>query len=68
VKPREKKIAKVTYLRRIGEGRAAHLPHRYADELDYVNNGGILQTVLRDLAWNSSPARAAPPARRPTRN
>jgi aconitate hydratase len=34
--------------RRNRQGRAADLPRRYADELGYLNNGGILQTVLRD--------------------
>ncbi|MEL6436739.1 MAG: aconitate hydratase AcnA [Pseudomonadota bacterium] len=50
VKPREKVIAKLTY----GDGRTADLPLicriDTADEIDYVNNGGILHYVLRDLA------------------
>ncbi len=50
VKPRDKVIAKLTY----GDGHTVDLPLicriDTADELDYVNNGGILQYVLRDLA------------------
>ncbi len=50
VKPRETKIAKVTY----GDGTTKDIPIicriDTVDEVDYVNNGGILQTVLRDLA------------------
>ncbi|MEO1747239.1 MAG: aconitate hydratase, partial [Pseudomonadota bacterium] len=50
VKPREKVIAKLTY----GDGRTVDLPLicriDTADEIDYVNNGGILHYVLRDLA------------------
>ena len=50
VKPREKVIAKLSY----GDGRTVDLPLicriDTADEIDYVNNGGILHYVLRDLA------------------
>ncbi len=50
IKPRETKIAKITY----GDGTVKDVPIicriDTMDELDYVNNGGILQTVLRDLA------------------
>ena len=50
IQPREKKIAKVTY----GDGSERDVPIicriDTLDEVDYVNNGGILQTVLRDLA------------------
>ncbi|MEM9999491.1 MAG: aconitate hydratase AcnA [Pseudomonadota bacterium] len=50
IKPREKIIAKLTY----GDGRTIDLPLicriDTADEVDYVNNGGILHYVLRDLA------------------
>ncbi|MEX3011728.1 aconitate hydratase AcnA [Hoeflea sp. TYP-13] len=50
IQPREKKIAKVTY----GDGTVKDVPIicriDTLDEVDYVNNGGILQTVLRDLA------------------
>ena len=50
VKPRDKVIAKVTY----ADGTVKDVPLicriDTADELDYVNNGGILHYVLRDLA------------------
>ena len=50
IQPREKKIAKVTH----GDGTTKDVPIicriDTLDEVDYVNNGGILQTVLRDLA------------------
>ena len=50
IKPRETKTAVVTY----GDGTVKEVPIicriDTMDELDYVNNGGILQTVLRDLA------------------
>ena len=50
IKPREKKIAKVTF----ADGTVKEVPILCRidtlDELTYVNNGGILQTVLRDLA------------------
>ena len=50
VKPRETRVAKVTY----ADGTVKDVPIicriDTLDELDYVNNGGILQTVLRDLA------------------
>jgi aconitate hydratase len=50
VKPRDKVIAKVTY----ADGTEKDVPLicriDTADELDYVNNGGILHYVLRDLA------------------
>ncbi len=50
VKPREKKIAKVTY----GDGTVKDIPIicriDTLDEVTYMNNGGILQTVLRQLA------------------
>ncbi|MCO6188073.1 aconitate hydratase AcnA [Rhizobium sp. L1K21] len=50
VKPREKKIAKITF----GDGSNKEVPIicriDTLDEITYVNNGGILQTVLRQLA------------------
>ena len=50
IKPREKKIAKITY----SDGTVKELPILCRidtlDEVTYMNNGGILQTVLRDLA------------------
>ncbi|EDQ35147.1 aconitate hydratase 1 [Hoeflea phototrophica DFL-43] len=50
IKPGERKTAKVTY----GDGLVKDIPIicriDTLDEVDYVNNGGILQTVLRDLA------------------
>ncbi|MBB4009158.1 aconitate hydratase AcnA [Allorhizobium taibaishanense] len=50
IKPREKKIAKITY----SDGSVKEVPLvcriDTLDEVTYVNNGGILQTVLRDLA------------------
>jgi len=50
LKPREKKIAKITY----GDGTVKEVPLLSRvdtlDEVVYLNNGGILQTVLRDLA------------------
>ncbi len=50
IKPRETKTAKITY----ADGTVKDVPIicriDTLDELDYVNNGGILQTVLRDLA------------------
>ncbi|TPW30970.1 aconitate hydratase AcnA [Martelella alba] len=50
IKPREKKIAKITY----GDGTVKDVPLicriDTLDEVTYVNNGGILQTVLRQLA------------------
>ena len=50
VKPREMKIAKITY----GDGSVKDVPILCRidtlDEVTYMNNGGILQTVLRDLA------------------
>ena len=50
VKPREKKIAKVIY----GDGTVKDIPIicriDTLDEVTYMNNGGILQTVLRQLA------------------
>ena len=50
VKPREKKVAKVTF----SDGTVKDVPILCRidtlDELTYVNNGGILQTVLRQLA------------------
>ncbi|MEK1869922.1 MAG: aconitate hydratase, partial [Ensifer adhaerens] len=50
VQPREKRVAKVTY----GDGSVKDVPLvcriDTLDEVTYVNNGGILQTVLRDLA------------------
>ncbi len=49
IKPRETKIAKVIY----GDGTVKDVPIicriETLDEVEYVNNGGILQTVLRDL-------------------
>ena len=50
VKPRQKVIAKITYAD--GETKDVPLICRVdtADEIGYLNNGGILQTVLRDLA------------------
>ncbi|OWK23565.1 hypothetical protein AJ87_34365 [Rhizobium yanglingense] len=50
IKPREKKIAKITY----SDGTVKEIPLLSRvdtlDEVIYLNNGGILQTVLRDLA------------------
>jgi aconitate hydratase len=50
IKPRERKIAKITY----GDGTVKEVPLicrvDTLDEVVYLNNGGILQTVLRDLA------------------
>ena len=50
IKPREKTVAKVTF----ADGTVKEIPILCRidtlDELGYVNNGGILQTVLRDLA------------------
>jgi aconitate hydratase len=50
IKPRERKIAKITY----SDGTVKDVPILCRidtlDEVTYVNNGGILQTVLRDLA------------------
>nr|WP_290128951.1 aconitate hydratase AcnA [Hoeflea alexandrii] len=50
LQPREKKVAKVTF----SDGTVKDVPLvcrvDTLDELEYLNNGGILQTVLRDLA------------------
>ena len=50
IQPREKKIARITY----ADGTVKDVPVicriDTVDEVVYVNNGGILQTVLRDLA------------------
>ncbi|MBP1885637.1 aconitate hydratase AcnA [Sinorhizobium mexicanum] len=50
VQPREKRLARITY----GDGSVKEVPLicriDTLDEVTYVNNGGILQTVLRDLA------------------
>mgnify|MGYP005988503101 FL=1 len=50
LQPREKKLAKVTF----ADGTVKDVPILCRvdtlDELEYLNNGGILQTVLRDLA------------------
>ncbi|HEV7245399.1 MAG TPA: aconitate hydratase AcnA [Shinella sp.] len=50
IKPREKKIARITY----ADGTVKEVPLLCRidtlDEVTYMNNGGILQTVLRDLA------------------
>ena len=50
VKPRQKMVAKITY----ADGTTKDVPIvcrvDTADELGYLHNGGILQTVLRDLA------------------
>jgi aconitate hydratase len=50
IKPRQKTVAKVTY----GDGTVKDIPIicriDTLDEIDYFHNGGILQTVLRDLA------------------
>ncbi|MBL0374765.1 aconitate hydratase AcnA [Rhizobium sp. KVB221] len=50
IKPRQKTVAKVTY----GDGSVKEIPIicriDTLDEIDYYHNGGILQTVLRDLA------------------
>jgi aconitate hydratase len=58
VKPRQKVIAKVTY----ADGSVKDVPLicrvDTADEIGYLNNGGILQTVLRDLAAPDSSIRS----------
>ena len=50
LQPRDRKIARVTY----ADGSVKDVPILCRvdtlDELDYLKNGGILQTVLRDLA------------------
>jgi aconitate hydratase len=50
IKPRQRTVAKVTY----GDGTVKDIPIicriDTLDEIDYFHNGGILQTVLRDLA------------------
>jgi len=50
LQPREKKIAHITF----ADGSVKDVPILCRvdtlDELEYLNNGGILQTVLRDLA------------------
>jgi len=50
IKPRETKIAKITY----SDGTVKEIPLLCRidtlDEVTYMDNGGILQTVLRDLA------------------
>ncbi|WP_099867175.1 aconitate hydratase AcnA [Pararhizobium haloflavum] len=50
MKPREKKTAKITY----GDGTTREITILSRvdtlDEVNYLKNGGILQTVLRDLA------------------
>lgn len=50
IEPRSKKIAVITY----ADGSTKDVPLicrvDTLDEVDYINNGGILQTVLRDLA------------------
>lgn len=50
IEPRSKKIAVITY----ADGSTKDVPLICRvdtfDEVDYINNGGILQTVLRDLA------------------
>lgn len=50
IEPRAKKVAKVTY----ADGTTKDVPLicrvDTLDEVEYINNGGILQTVLRDLA------------------
>ncbi len=50
IKPRQKTVAKVT----MGDGTVKEIPIicriDTLDEIDYYHNGGILQTVLRDLA------------------
>ncbi|WP_331372561.1 aconitate hydratase AcnA [Sinorhizobium chiapasense] len=50
VQPRERRVARITY----GDGSVKEVPLicriDTLDEVTYVNNGGILQTVLRDLA------------------
>jgi aconitate hydratase len=50
IKPRQKTVAHVTY----GDGTVKDIPIicriDTLDEIDYFHNGGILQTVLRDLA------------------
>jgi aconitate hydratase len=50
IKPRQKTVAHVTY----GDGSVKDIPIicriDTLDEIDYFHNGGILQTVLRDLA------------------
>ena len=50
LQPREKKIARITF----ADGSVKDVPIlcrvETLDELEYLNNGGILHTVLRDLA------------------
>jgi aconitate hydratase len=50
VQPREKRVARITY----ADGTVKDVPLicriDTLDEVTYMNNGGILQTVLRDLA------------------
>jgi aconitate hydratase len=50
VQPREKRVARITY----ADGSVKDVPLicriDTLDEVTYMNNGGILQTVLRDLA------------------
>lgn len=50
IQPRAKKIAVITY----ADGTVKNVPIicrvDTLDEVDYINNGGILHTVLRDLA------------------
>jgi aconitate hydratase len=50
VQPREKRTAVITY----ADGSVKNVPLicriDTLDEVTYMNNGGILQTVLRDLA------------------
>ncbi|MEQ8738459.1 MAG: aconitate hydratase AcnA, partial [Hoeflea sp.] len=50
IQPREKKVAKIAF----ADGTVKDVPILCRvdtlDELDYLKNGGILQTVLRDLA------------------
>jgi aconitate hydratase len=50
VQPREKRVARISY----SDGSVKEVPLicriDTLDEVTYMNNGGILQTVLRDLA------------------
>ncbi|MBW3096733.1 aconitate hydratase AcnA [Pseudohoeflea coraliihabitans] len=50
IKPRERKTARITFADGTVKEVTVICRIDTLDEVDYVNNGGILQTVLRDLA------------------